>query len=259
MSIAWTTIVVLFLLSPGFLFFLGLLSPDRLSRDVTSHNIYGQLASVVIISLFVHTLLLLSLQLLGQYCANLREIDLSVLFALLQFEQADNVSLSRISDTLQNNLVWILLYSIFSVAIGFYIGVCTSHLILDHGLFHGWLPHRWAIELQVTNKNPRLVYAYVMTKIHFQDNILMYYGLVKETYINKDGTLNYIVLDGADRYYIPITPQNPHTQTMEHDQQSHVGLAQSGSGESANFLVIDGEDIANVVYQVFDLQPPHPE
>lgn len=56
MSLAWSTVALLVLLLPGFLFFVGLYLPERISRDIVPGGTLTQLGGVVLVAFFIHAL-----------------------------------------------------------------------------------------------------------------------------------------------------------------------------------------------------------
>ena len=54
MSIAWGSLVLLVVLLPGVLFFVGLHIPEKFTRDAVEQSALGQLAAVLCVSLFAH-------------------------------------------------------------------------------------------------------------------------------------------------------------------------------------------------------------
>lgn len=54
MSIAWGSLVLLIVLLPGVLFFVGLHIPEKFTRDTVEQGALAQLTAVLCVSLFVH-------------------------------------------------------------------------------------------------------------------------------------------------------------------------------------------------------------
>ena len=59
MSLAWSSLVILLLLLPGVLFFVGLYIPEQFTRETTERSPIGYVAGVMGISFVVHGILFL--------------------------------------------------------------------------------------------------------------------------------------------------------------------------------------------------------
>jgi hypothetical protein len=86
MSLAWGSLVLLILLLPGFLFFVGLVLPEQFARETAERSALGQLAAVLSGSFFIHASLYL---LLGAPCGGkIPSVAIQYLFSSLKFDSS---------------------------------------------------------------------------------------------------------------------------------------------------------------------------
>lgn len=249
MSLAWTTVVLLVLLLPGFLFFIGLYAPERISRDVVSGSALGQLAGVVLVSFLAHAAtLLVNLPFCQQLpipCVNLEYV-----FVALQLVDVEQHSLAELHTVLTDNLVWITLYVGLTGGAGYGVGWGIGRLIL-RGWLRSFARHGWIYDLIAANRQGGVIHAYVLTNIRHEGRVLMYRGFLKEFYTAPDGRITYLVLKDCLRYYLKLEDVAPLT-SEEADWQvlgASYGYDTAGVGKHWSYLMIEGDDIANVVFE----------
>lgn len=257
MSIAWTTIALVVLLFPGILFFFGLYSGQRLSRETIQPGVLSELAFVVLVSFVVHAL---TFSVLQSICgARIPCIRLDIVFALLQLNGSEKISLKILSGNLSEYNGWIFGYLATSAGLGLIIGLLIdtrrAKKLIGRNL-RRFVAHRWIYELLDSGKETIIV-AHVLTHIRGSENkVLIYRGFLYAYYFAKDGRVAYLVLANTSRYYLCLNKDSIDTSAPE--EWRTIGSTHGkvdGLGDSKlSLLVIEGEDIANVVFDRFE---PH--
>lgn len=226
MSIAWTTVLVIVFLFPGILFHVGLYAWERIPREIVRVGVIGEIAVAVFVSIAVH---LLAWLLLGW--ADVR------LDALL----ATAVALDSSSPTSAATVI-----GAWGPTCGGYVLASGTFGFLA-GLALGWTgvfaTHKWARELRSPDV---LVTVYVMTKTVIDDKALMYRGGLTEFYLKPDGSISYLVLNGAQKFHMSAT--DDHWSMTE----AHLLFGPDdgeGRAKSWSFLAIDGANIANILFE----------
>ena len=170
MSLAWTTVVLLILLLPGFLFFVGLYSPERISRDKVQDSALGRLAGVVLISFLTHSLGFGISSFLCEQVRTIPCISMQYVFAALQLVGAKKYSLAHLGSVFDSNLHWIFLYVISTAGLGYAAGWTAGQLILQGWLwFRTFARHGWIYDVAGAHKDGELIHAYVLTNIQRVD------------------------------------------------------------------------------------------
>lgn len=260
MSLAWGSLVLLLVLLPGVLFFVGLYIPEKFTRDASERSALGQLAGVLLIAIVVHGVLYnLSPLVCG---TRLPCIDMGLFLRALTLDKPENRFLPIVADSIAENRSWILAYIALSSVFGAGLGWLTGS-----GAVAGQLPfltqHRWAYRLSVGDK---LTTAWVLTGIQAGDRVLMYRGFLHAFHLKRDGTFSYVVLEHVRRGFLELGAEGPAASkggkwpsmgqsTRAADTRE---LAASRRHYDETLFAIEGEDIANIVfdrYQVgFSLQ-----
>jgi hypothetical protein len=171
MSVAWGGIVILVLLLPGVLFFVGIYIPEKFTRETTERSALGQLAGTVLIAFLVHGFLF---SVLSHGCGRVYPcIDLDLVLRLVAFDSSSGES-SAIAANITQFRWWIFLYVLLSSALGMLAGALTGG-----GIVKGWLrflaQHTWIYDLTVEDYET-LTLAYVMTKVGPNSRVLLYRG-----------------------------------------------------------------------------------
>ncbi len=249
MSLAWSTVALLVLLLPGFLFFVGLYLPERISRDVVPGGTITQLGGIVLIAFFVHALLYAALM---SACGSLPWLPCIGFDHALSMFSPDLKAATSPKELAQNISVyrwWILAYFVGTSGLGLYVGLKTGQFIIK-GPLRFLAKHSWIYDLVDTDDNS-ITLAYVLTNIRTGNRILMYRGFLQEYCFTPDGRISYLVLIGCSRYYLRLESKKPIT-TAAKDWlvigQSSDGLMTDVSEKQWSYMVIEGEDIANVVF-----------
>ena len=108
--------------------------------------------------------------------------------------------------------------------------------------------HKWIYEIIYVSRHEQAnVQAHVMTHIRQDGRVLMYRGYLEEFYFAPDGSISYLLLNKCHRLYLHLNERSPETSPDQHI----LPLANSESAEKGfkPFLMIEGEDIANVVFE----------
>jgi hypothetical protein len=245
-SFVWATVALLVLLTPGFVFFLGLYAKERISRDATAGGPLLQLAGAVLVALFVHGVLFCMLPLSPKFVPR---VHLEYVFALLQLQGADKVSLAELGAALTSFRVWIMGYIGLTVLAGYALGKLAGDIVLA-GHLRFLVKHQFVYDLLGVPGKDSAAFAYVLTTVQHEEKVLMYVGAISEYFFRPDGTIAYLVLEGASRFYLEMGPGLPTTTPAE--LRSRIGSSAPDSRDATLMktarLVIEGEDIANVVF-----------
>jgi len=192
-SIAWGSLVLLILLLPGVLFFLGVYWPEQFTRDAESRSPLGQLAGALLVAFLVHGLLY---ALLSGVCGGwLPCISVDGLLATLG---ADSARSHGIDGMVRQFRWWIFAYVAFTCGAGVAFGALYGWLVSSRRI-RGFSRHRWVYDLSVDG----LTYAYVLTNVRQEELVLLYRGFLRAFGLQQDGRFSYIVLTDVT----PFVPQ----------------------------------------------------
>lgn len=250
MSLAWGSLVLLILLLPGFLFFVGLSLPEQFARETAERSALGQLAAVLLIAFGIHGLLYV---ILGGNChSTIPCIRLEHVFTSLTLETRP-AGLLAISRIIQKYRVWIFLYVFLACGLGVLSGYITGKLVVS-GYLKGLIQHTWIYDLSVSDN---FTVVYVMTHVRQDDRVLMYQGFLKAFGLQKDGRFSYVILTDAMRGYMHLSSHQPTTSAKD----AWVRIGGSGltipgldaveaeyTRKDRSYFAIEGEDIANIVF-----------
>src|ERR1700737_1836673 len=108
MSLAWGSLVLLVVLLPGVLFFVGLYIPEKFTRDAIERSALGQLAGVLFIALLVHGFLYA----IGPaYCGKVIPcVDIQLFLRALTLDKPESKYLPELAIGIAENRGWILGY-----------------------------------------------------------------------------------------------------------------------------------------------------
>lgn len=249
MAIAWGSLVLLVLLLPGVLFFLGVYWPEHFTREAESRSPLGQLAGVLLIAFSIHGV---SYAVTGGFCGGW--LPCISIGALLQTVAADASTASDISQMFHRFRWWILAYVVVTSAIGAVLGAAYGWLVSTRRI-RGFARHRWIYDLSVDG----LTYAYVLTHVRQDHNVLMYKGFLRAFGLQQDGRFSYIVLTDVTRLYLSLDAHGSVTSGMS--IQRVIGSSAPGGNVNVptdpqpkkrvkSLFVIEGEDIANAVFDI---------
>jgi hypothetical protein len=232
-------------LLPGFAFLFGYTRPGRKIREISSLSASDAIAGVIFVALIAHLLFFAFVSFLATILGFfIPEPSLYVLFELLY---GQNLSYELIRAQVQPFMLHIASYFIVIVAITYLFGRLTS----VH--YKKYSDHMWAYDLSGNDggqEKRHLVQAFVMTNVQDSNKILMYRGGLEYFRLKPDGTIAYLILDRAARFYMKLE-DNHATMSSENDYRIVGGTSQGVL--VSNRLIIEGEDIANVVFQETNL------
>lgn len=249
MSLAWTTVVLLVLLLPGFLFFVGVYAHERISRDIVQDSAWARLAGAVLVSFLVHGVAVFINSFLCTRVSSIPCIDLQYAFAALQLAGAEKYSLATLGAVVSTSSGWIVLYIVLSAGSGYIVGWVVGGQIL-RGTLRSFARHGWIYDLIAAKRHGAYIHAYVLTQMRHDDRVLMYRGFLKEFYAAPDGRVSYVVMKDCLRYYLRFDKDAPITSE---DNSWLVTEDSTAIEEPAqwSYLMIKGEDIANIVFESY--------
>lgn len=254
MSLAWSSLVLLIVLLPGVLFFVGIYLPEQFTRESEPRSPLGQLAGALLIAFVVHGLgyAILSSVCFGRFpCISIQEL-LNVINVAPEHSEAA----PHVDKMLFAFRWWILAYVLSTAFVGAGIGGAYGLLIVKRKT-RGLSRHSWIYALNVEG----LTYAYVLTKVREEDRILLYKGFLQAFGLRQDGRFSYIVLINVTRLYLKLDEAG--SVTSGEDIQRAIGQS-SPSAISVpaeprkrrtrlhSLFVIEGEDIANAVFDILE-------
>jgi hypothetical protein len=246
MTIAWGSLVLLVLLLPGFLFFLGIYWPEKFTRENEQRSPLGHLAAVLLVSVVVQAL---GFAVVSAGCRwSIPCINVGLLLDTLNPTESAR---DRVDVMFHQYVWWILAYQLATGFAGLALGALYSQLTAS-GFLRRLVRHRWIYELNTEG----FTYAHVMTHVRQDSRILMYKGFLVTFGLQHDGRFSYIVLRDVVRLYMDLQPEGATTSAEK--EQKKIGSAAGGGVEDPaagaqlrrlhSYFVIDGEDIANAVF-----------
>lgn len=249
MSLAWGTISVLVLLLPGFVFFAAVYLPGRFSREAAPLSPIAQAATAVLVSMFVHGVLLLLLRQRG--CSGwVRCPDLGAVLALLQVAPSRPEALPGLGRQVMDSLPQVLAYFFAASAAGGAIGLFWGWLFVRTRLRalaqHGWVAalargkHAWT-------------FVHVVSGVSVGDFVLMYRGRLEDFGLLANGKFSYIVLREASRSYMQFRHAPRTASAADHDLGTGGFGAEGEHRLLDSYLVIEGEDIQNAVFERYEV------
>lgn len=243
MSLAWATVAVLVLLLPGFLFFVGIYVPEHFTRDVAPRSGFGQLAGTVLIAFLIHGAAFVLIQ--SGCGGRVPCVDLPTVFSAVELP-ADRIDRSALAASLAANRWWIYSYFAATAVAGFSLGWLLGVRALAGGFWSFVVQHRWVHELDLEDSNgSAITYAYVMTNLHESGRYLLYRGVLKQFALTREGTFAYLVLRKPRRSYMLLASDQPVVLQNFHQ----IGSSAGAVNKADPLLVIEGEDVANVVFE----------
>lgn len=251
MSLAWATLVLLVLLIPGFLFFVGFYAPERMSREVAPTSPLGQLAGIVVVAFLIHALAYIFS---GELCSaypKLPCIDAQPLMQILRLENepltALKQDLPRASKVLDAYRVWILGYFVATGAMGFVCGLLAGNGVASQAPGLRTLArHAWMYRLISAKKSLATVEAFVMTNTTHNEYVLMYRGFLHDFYASADGSIKQLVLTHPKRYQMRLGHVAVHHFTDAIDLDDAAGLH---GATRDDLLVISGQHLLNTYFR----------
>lgn len=233
MSVAWTTILIIVLLSPGVFFFIGCSMRERYAREIIKSNAIGDIGWAILIAIIIHLLAWWLLACFGY--------DLSA--DLKQIADYENIPPWLLVDHGVKRIVPTAFYILGTAAIGLIFG-CLFSWTISRGLLQFLATHKWINQVMRSMKRG-LVTAYVMTTTKENKRILMYKGILAEFYLSPDGKFTYLILKSCSRFFMKFEEDAPTTTT----QLQLFGTGQDHRPQQVwDYLLIDGANVANVLF-----------
>jgi hypothetical protein len=256
MSIAWTTIAVLVLLLPGFVFIARLYSVERTARE-SSASPLAFLAGAIPAAFVIQV---------GLYLILHSRIDLRAVLAVLQLQGAEAISLGELAAILRASRGGIVGYVLLSGFAGYVAGWAASAFVrsgrlpffIRHGLVRDLLVAdvpAWKILYRESigriihaARDVPATRAYVVTKVQHEGRVVMYEGLLRQFYFTSDGRIAYLVLGDCHRCYLDLVGDKSPLTSIKDKQR--IGSSRNEDGDAAaGVLMIDGSDVANVYFE----------
>lgn len=132
MSIAWGSLVLLVVLLPGVLFFVGIYWPEQFTRESEPRSPLGQLAGALLIAFSVHGL---AYALLTSVCGKwLPCISIQSFLDVVSVDPKVPGMSAAVSGMARRYRWWILLYLLSTSAIGIILGAVYGSLIVTRKL-----------------------------------------------------------------------------------------------------------------------------
>lgn len=234
MSLAWTTILIIAFLLPGVFIFIGINTNERYSKEIVRSGAVGEVGLAIFFAVIIHIIANSIAWLFGIHAAT---------YITPILEAADSEQHTAFKAA-YNILPACLIYLIVTALMGLGIGWLVGYGIL-HGPLRSLATHRWVYEVIKNNSSASgFVTAYVMTKTVIKDRVVMYKGKLGEFYLTLDGKFAYINLENASKFSMTADEAAlPTTEQLPLFEHQATELARTW-----NYLKIDGDNIANVVF-----------
>lgn len=274
MQAALTTLAVALFLLPGILFFSGLYSRERFSRDIARAGLLRQMATALIVSWIVHGFAVVAFSVIALIvghgsdaricglCLESRAAGDGGLATWLACWACDAVAYAgafaeRMATAGDNTSVMRAIwdypllswpYPVLAGGFGWLAGRWVARLIIQ-GHLRSLVDHDWIYGL-VKESQLSLVDTYALTRVHRDGNYLLYAGILKEFYTGNDGKIAYIVLSNLRRRSF----NNLTGEWMAQFRDFAAAEPRTASGEdsfvpSQGRLILEGPDIENVFFQ----------
>jgi hypothetical protein len=203
-SLAWSTVVIVVLLLPGFFYYGGLYMPERFARDVTPRNPLGALATTVLIAFLTHVTLSAVASVIAPVTGY--RVDWEAVLDAIQLSPPRpndfDTSVHRAAIAFSQNSGRILLYVLCSCITGGMAGLAIGWAVVS-----GWLravvKHSWTYAFK-PGSTGKLPYAHVLTTVAHEDKVLQYRGRFLYFNLNADGTFAYVVLAPMEHCFLRL-------------------------------------------------------
>ncbi|WP_321899116.1 hypothetical protein [Paraburkholderia heleia] len=215
MSLAWATIVVVILLTPGACFFAGLYAPQAVTRETVAISPLGQLAGIVCISFFLHGIFFLAIDwAIVNLCPWMAPVDLSHFFPILNAEHAAIADASKTSADFALHAGHILAYfaavDIVGLAAGWACGTAIERQwpLFSHLARHVWL-YQISGPIRAKRKSETVVVVSALSKVQETGQIIRYEGRLYSIYVKTDGAISYMTLTGGKSSILAMPNRPP--------------------------------------------------
>ncbi len=178
-------------------------------------------------------------------------VDTLILLAAFQLQGAeDHVSLHALAQNLTVNSSRILLYLGVSSAAGLLVGWFAGTQVL-HGRLRFLAQHPWVYRLAIKpeQSGDAFTFAYLLTHVRAEDRVLLYRGVLRDFALARDGRFSYVVLTGPQRGYLRLLEQKSAVSIDERPIGMTTVSGNRDANDDSRLLVVEGEDIANVVFE----------
>ncbi|HEY0151799.1 MAG TPA: peptidoglycan-binding domain-containing protein [Longimicrobium sp.] len=220
-SLAWSTILLLVLLIPGFAFAVGVSAPAGYGRDVTPRNPLAALSATVIVAIAVHALLTTGLGwAAGWLKAPSLRVQWNEVVEAVQMPPptddatpepedgdtaAERVGLEARAHGLQI-AGYVLASAVLGFGLGFLIGIPASR-----GLGSYLQEHPWAARIRTaeSRKAAAINYAHVLADVGHAGQQLLYRGRVIYFSLRGEGSFAYVVLAATEQRLLDLTGNAP--------------------------------------------------
>lgn len=261
MAIGWSTVVVLVFLLPGFLFFTGFLSAERVSRDTTPRSAIGQLAGTVLVSIISHALGLF----LGHLSALLFDFpspSWSVALGALLAGTPSGMSSEDLGVSMTTFWPWIFAYLVTVSGIGFQSGRVLGLLaVADDRGWKGWvnrrvgflIEHRWVYQVfPDASRGFAPTYAHLLTRTNRGGDWLLYSGPMYRCGLLPDGRFAYYVLRQPECRVLSMKEDGELKLTM---RSPVLGASTAAKLIDHQFLYLDADQVANAFFNRYSVAP----
>lgn len=233
MSLAWTTVVLLLFLLPGFLFIFGVnLSRRAIKQQKHEKNLIASLSGSILVAFIIHSVFVL---LLNKWLATglLPQVDIELLLASFQLEGSEQIGpdngIEAISANINKNIHWLLLYVYITSLVGHICGRRTyTKYILTYGTH---------IEKEIARsyKDGGIIFIHALSTLSHDNRLVMYRGYLSDISLSESGEIIYMVLENAERCYLRL------------DDSSIVADKESRPFKQNDRFYLSGRNIHNIV------------
>jgi hypothetical protein len=239
-SLAWSSVVILVLLLPGFFFYGGLYMPEQFARDVTPRNPLGALAATVLVAFVSHAVLTFAAPLVHL------PVDWETVLDAIQLAQprpGERVtSLHRVAAAYEGHAGAVVAYVISSCVFGWAIGLAVGWGVVS-GRLRLMVKHSWTYGFKPGSRG-QVPYAHVLTNVEHGGNVLQYRGRLLYFNLNADGTFAYVVLALTEQRFLIVDGQTLRAEAAApRGSASPTAARRSDSGDRVERA---GDDIAKV-------------
>lgn len=245
MTLAWSTLVALLFLLPGFVAIITFLY--HLKMPFSEGSLLGVLVSALIGATLAHASYLFLLGPLLSFVdiKLFPPVDYELLFtALMQPKDSSMHVVGRLAASIERYHWCMVAYAAYVVAAGAWIGktLATSVLKYQWSFFEGrWLiPHAWLPLLARPQPQETVIGAEILTDLAPDEKSrVLYKGIVNEIGFKRDGTIAYTLTSLTTREMLALDPSAP--QPGPHAAPNRIAVtSQSGT------FHIEGSHIHNI-------------
>ena len=230
MSIAWTTVAIILLLTPGLFFFIGVATYERLSREIIRTSVISEVALATMIAIGLHTISIIILSAFG--------FRLSQFIGhLIEYAEAGEAVLLPMA---ASRLFPIVIYLFLTALFGFLLG-CLVAVGVVRGPLRFLAMHKWIYDVIDSGRKGGIVTAYVMTNIKEDGRVLMYRGRIHEFFLTTEGKISYLILKNCAKFYMTFGSEGLTTSKQ-------MELFSDQTIRIWDYLQIEGSNIANILF-----------